>query len=89
MDLSVYKEVTLDTNFSDETNATLSNIYMTEDFKNVLKQLKLLLPVYQKVIALKYFEEMNIKEISEILGKKEGTVKSLLSRGTDQLRKLL
>jgi RNA polymerase sigma-70 factor, ECF subfamily len=89
MDLSVYKEVTLDTNFSDETNATLSNIYMTEHFKNVLKQLKSLLPVYQKVIALKYFEEMSIKEISEILGKKEGTVKSLLSRGTDQLRKLL
>lgn len=89
IDLSVHKEVTINTNFSDETNPTLSNIYMAEDFKNVQKQLKSLLPIYQKVIALKYFEEMSIKEISEILNKKEGTVKSLLSRGIDKLRKLL
>jgi RNA polymerase sigma-70 factor (ECF subfamily) len=89
IDLSVYKEVASDKHFSDETNAALTNIYMTENFKEVQKQLKSLLPIYQKVIALKYFEEMSIKEISEILGKKEGTVKSLLSRGIDKLRKLL
>ena len=41
---------------------------------------------YQEVIALKYFEEKSIKEISEILGKKEGTIKSLISRGLQKLR---
>ncbi len=40
---------------------------------------------YQEVIGLKYFEKKKISEISEILDKKEGTVKSLLARG---LRKL-
>jgi RNA polymerase sigma-70 factor (ECF subfamily) len=89
IDLSVYKEISLDNTFTDETNTTLSNMYIAEDFKNVQKQLRALRPVYQKVIALKYFEEMTIKEISEILGKKEGTIKSLLSRGIDQLRNLL
>lgn len=48
------------------------------------------LPVkYQEVIALKYFEEKSIKEISEILSKKEGTVKSLISRGIDLLEKAM
>jgi RNA polymerase sigma-70 factor (ECF subfamily) len=57
-----------------------------DEFKNVLQKLKLLPPKYQKVIALKYFEEMSIREIGEILGKKEGTVKSLLSRGLGKLK---
>jgi RNA polymerase sigma-70 factor (ECF subfamily) len=49
-----------------------------------------LLPVkYQEVIALRYFERKSLKEIATILGKKEGTVKSLLSRGIGKLRDVL
>ncbi len=44
---------------------------------------------YQEVIALRYFEKKSLKEIAKILGKKEGTVKSLLSRGIRKLRKVL
>lgn len=89
IDLSVYKEVAGGKYFNDEANDVISNIYMSEDFRKVQKLLKLLPPIYQKVIALRYFEEMSIKEISEILNRKESTVKSLLSRGIDKLRKLL
>jgi len=42
---------------------------------------------YQEVLALRYFEEKKLSEIAEILGKKEGTVKSLLSRAIARLRK--
>jgi RNA polymerase sigma-70 factor (ECF subfamily) len=41
---------------------------------------------YQEVIALRFFEQKQIKEISEILGKPEGTTKSLLHRGLEKLR---
>lgn len=41
---------------------------------------------YQEVIILRFFEKKKIKEISEILKKREGTVKSLLSRGLEKLR---
>ncbi|MCL4310729.1 MAG: RNA polymerase sigma factor [Actinomycetota bacterium] len=41
---------------------------------------------YQEVIALRFFEGKKIKEIALILGKKEGTVKSLLSRALARLR---
>jgi RNA polymerase sigma-70 factor (ECF subfamily) len=44
---------------------------------------------YQDVIALRYFEGKSIREIAEILGKREGTIKSLLSRGLEKIRKKL
>ena len=41
---------------------------------------------YQEVVALRFFEQKQIKEICAILGKKEGTVKSLLHRAIERLR---
>ena len=41
---------------------------------------------YQEVIALRYFEGKDNKEIAEILNINEGTLKSLLSRGIEKLR---
>lgn len=44
---------------------------------------------YQDVIHLFYYEGYSIAEIAQLLQKKEGTVKSLLSRAREQLRNLL
>ncbi|MEO8884807.1 MAG: RNA polymerase sigma factor [Mucilaginibacter sp.] len=44
---------------------------------------------YQEVIALRYFEQKSNSQISEILDKNQGTVKSLLSRGLEKLRNLM
>ena len=57
-----------------------------QDFSMIQKQLLLLDRKYQEVIALRFFESKSIKEISAILLKKEGTIKSLLSRGLEKLR---
>ena len=51
-----------------------------------LAALKTLPVKYQEVISLRYFEGKNNKEIIEILNMKEGTLKSLLSRGLEKLR---
>ncbi len=57
-----------------------------EQFIKMHQQL-LTLPVqYQEVLSLKYFENKKLEEISEITGKKLGTVKSLVSRGLEKLR---
>ncbi len=56
-------------------------------FLLVLKNLKTLPVKYQEVIALRYFEGKQNKEIVEILKINEGTLKSLLSRGLEKLRK--
>lgn len=44
---------------------------------------------YRIVIQLYYYEELSIREISEILSKKESTVKSLLRRGRERVKNLL
>lgn len=44
---------------------------------------------YRQVLYLYYVEDYEIKEISEILGKKENTVKSLLRRGREKLKEIL
>jgi RNA polymerase sigma-70 factor (ECF subfamily) len=55
-------------------------------FLQVLEQLKGLPIRYQEVISLRYFEGKSNKEIAEILGAGEGTIKSLLSRALEKLR---
>ena len=72
-----------------EKNELEKQLQQSKDFINVQQKL-LLLPIkYQEVISLKYFEEKSIKEIVEILEKKEGTIKSLLSRGIEKLKNLI
>ncbi len=56
------------------------------DFQDIQKKLARLPAKYQEVIALRFFEKKQIKEIAEILGKKEGTIKSLLHRALEKLR---
>jgi len=60
-----------------------------QDFLKVQEKISQLPIKYQEVITLRFFEKKKIKEISEILGKKEGTIKSLLHRGLEKLKDLM
>jgi RNA polymerase sigma-70 factor (ECF subfamily) len=71
---------------SDDRKEIESELQMHDQFISVLKELKTLPVKYQEVIALRYFEGKDNKEISEILNINEGTLKSLLSRGVEKLR---
>jgi RNA polymerase sigma-70 factor (ECF subfamily) len=57
-----------------------------QDFLEIQVKIVRLPAKYQEVIALRFFEKKQIKEIAEILGKKEGTIKSLLYRAVEKLR---
>jgi len=57
-----------------------------QDFLEIQEKIIRLPAKYQEVIALRFFEQKQINEIAEILGKKEGTVKSLLHRAVEKLR---
>jgi RNA polymerase sigma-70 factor (ECF subfamily) len=49
-----------------------------------------LLPTaYAEVLALRFFEQLSTPEIALILGKPEGTVKSLCSRGVEKVRRIV
>lgn len=60
--------------------------YEDLDLKRVLDSMD---PKDKAVIELKYFEEMKIKEIAEVTGENENTVKSRLYRSLRKLRQNL
>jgi len=72
--------------FSEDRKEAEAELQKHEQFMSVLKELKTLPVKYQEVIALRYFEGKENKEIAEILNINEGTLKSLLSRGVEKLR---
>ena len=77
---------------TDYSNAETERIQLEKDlekhqeFMRLNDRIKKLDIKYQDVISLKYYEQKSIKEIAIILGKREGTVKSLLSRGINKLK---
>lgn len=70
----------------EELEAAEMELKRHQAFLVIQKEITRLPQKYQEVIALRFFEGKKIREIALIVGKKEGTVKSLLSRGLAQLR---
>jgi len=73
----------------DERQAVERELEQNAEFALVRRALTRLPLKYQEAIALRYFEEKTVAEVAEILGKPEGTVKSLVSRGLESLRAVL
>jgi RNA polymerase sigma-70 factor (ECF subfamily) len=77
---------------TDHSNAETESIKLQDDlekhqeFMRVNDSIRKLDIKYQDVISLRFFEHKSIKEIAMILDKKEGTIKSLLSRGIEKLK---
>jgi RNA polymerase sigma-70 factor (ECF subfamily) len=51
------------------------------------KAMLTLKPRYQTIITLRFFENLRLTEIAEVLGSSPGTVRSQLKRALDKLRK--
>jgi RNA polymerase sigma-70 factor, ECF subfamily len=72
---------------ADDRKEIEAELHRHDQFLSILLELKKLPVKYQEVISLRYFEGKENKEIIEILDINEGTLKSLLSRGLEKLRK--
>lgn len=76
-----------DTNdYTDEIDQAEEELSRHEEFLRLHEKIAELPEMYQEVITLKFFEKKKIREMVQILGKKEGTIKSLLHRGLERLR---
>jgi RNA polymerase sigma-70 factor (ECF subfamily) len=77
---------------TDHSNAETESIKLQDElekhqeFLRINASILLLDLKYQEVISLRFFEHKSIKDIAIILTKKEGTIKSLLSRGIEKLK---
>lgn len=75
---------------ADEERETMEREMKAHNDYNLIRQNLLKLDIkYQEVIALRYFEQKTNVEISQILDKNEGTIKSLVSRGLEKLRGMM
>ena len=73
----------------EEKSSVEKELQQHQEFIAVQQKIMQLPVPYQEVLSLRYFEEKDIKQIAMILDKKEGTIKSLLSRGIEKLRNML
>ncbi len=60
-----------------------------EEYRLLHEALLRLKPKYRSVIVLRYFENKTMPEISEVTGRKEGTLRCQLHRGLAQLQDIL
>jgi RNA polymerase sigma-70 factor (ECF subfamily) len=74
------------TDYADEINHAEEELSQHEEFLQLHEKIAELPEMYQEVITLKFFEKKKIREMVKILGKKEGTIKSLLHRGLEKLK---
>lgn len=77
-----YKELEADSN----TEKDVLNSVKGDKIKSCIFLMK---PLYREVITLYYYQDLSIKEICEVLGENENTVKSRLIRGRKILKDLL
>jgi RNA polymerase sigma-70 factor (ECF subfamily) len=74
---------------SEEQAESIADLEKQSDFLAVHAVVSLLPLKYREVVMLRYFDDLQLSEISERLAKSEGTVKSLLHRGLEKLRILV
>ncbi len=82
-----------DEDYSITLNTELINaqdeIRKYEGYLDIHQSISLLPLKYQEAITLRFFEGMQFKEMAAILGKPESSVKTLVHRGLERLKKIL
>lgn len=66
-----------------------SHVEINIDREQLRKEIFEMNSLYREVLVLFYYEELSIREISNLLNEKEGTIKSKLSRGRNMLKESL
>ena len=79
-------EAVADYDLAQEVLEAQEKLARQEQFIRARALIQKLAPIYQDVLLLRFIEQKKIREIAQIVGKKEGTIKSLLSRGVAHLR---
>ncbi len=76
-------------NVENEIIEAQEELERNKDYNEIKQYLFKLPALYQEVLVLRYIQGYKVKDICGILNKKEGTVKSLISRGIKLLKQLM
>lgn len=75
--------------FSPETESEESRKERIHQFALIKEMLEQLPDRYRTALILRFFEELTYEDIAQVLGKRTGTVKSLVHRGLKRMRILI
>ena len=78
-----------DKRIADKTDGPVEQVMLSLEIESVKSALSCLSEDYQEIIIWRYLDELEVKEIAEILEKSEGAVRTLLSRALANLKKVL
>ena len=78
-----------DKTLADKSDGPAERAVLGMEMDMVKKALRSLSHDYREVIIWRYLDEMEIKEIAQILDKREGAVRTLLSRALSNLKEIL
>jgi len=78
-----------DKTLADKSDGPAERAAMGLEMDMVKQALRQISDDYREVIIWRYLDEMEIKEIAQILDKREGTVRTLLSRALASLKEVL
>jgi RNA polymerase sigma-70 factor (ECF subfamily) len=73
----------------DNLNAADAAIMREEEHQQLRQALEMLPSEQREAVVLRYFSELTVPEVARVLGEREGTVKSRLSRALDRLGEIL
>ena len=83
------KNVEIHENIENEDDRVLDKIIKDEEYRALYRALSLLPKLENEIITLFYFENLSIREISQIVEKSEGMVKTTLCRARIKLKEIL
>jgi RNA polymerase sigma factor (sigma-70 family) len=72
-----------------EPEVSASNEMLDVQKMDLLQALSRMKPKYRHTLMLRYYQDMTVPEISAVLSKPEGTIKTWLHQGLKQLRRQL
>lgn len=71
-----------------ENSSLFEQIQKSLDYDTLLRCLNRLEPLYRDILMLIYLQEMSVREVSDLLGRREDTVRKQLQRGRARLAAL-
>ncbi len=76
-------------NIPDNQKGIFDKLAIRNEIAEIEQAMKNLKSEYREAITLRYIEELNISEISSVIGKSKGATRTLLHRATNTLKELL
>lgn len=74
---------------AEDLNKTETAMVRDEERQRLRQALKLLPPEQREAVVLRYFSDLTVPEVAAVMGQREGTIKSRLSRALDQLNEII